>query len=306
MVSAKIVTASAIAAVGVSAQVDGVISSIVTQISNGLVAGRKSGVPESQASSEIAEIVAALKKNSDVENLLTSAANLVLGGLQSDGIVKLAAGAKASLAAFEGSGDYQTVVSLISAHVSDLDTKAGFASVTMNLAPILNLVIPPISSLSVGDQNVASAVNEIEGLALGLLGKVGLIGGVDTPAATASATASATTTPADTAAGTSTESATSATATASIITDAISSSVAETTDTAAGSAAGSAAGTTASVVASSVATSGSSVETTLSSAVESSSSTSTETSSISQVNGQTTLKGSVFAVAIVAAGALLI
>lgn len=271
MVSKKIVTAAAVATVGVNAQVDGIIKSIVTQISNGLVAGRKSGVEEAQASSEVAEIIAALNKNSDVQNLLTSAANVVLDGINSDGVINLVSGAKASLSAFEGSGDYQTVSSLIAAHITDLDASAGLASVSKNLAPVLNLVIPPISSLSAGDKNVASAIDMALTDAYALLGKFGL--GPDAGAA-------APTSAAGSASASATEASSSAQATAegtaSIITKAVSSS----------HAAGEAATHTGSAAATGVAA--------------------PSNTDVAQVNGQTALKGGVVAAGLVAAGALLI
>lgn len=281
MVSKKVVAAAAIATVGASAQVDAIIKSVAAQISNGLVAGRKSGVPESKAASEVGDIMSALEKNSDIQNLLTSVANCVLDGINSQGVVSIASVAQASLAGFEGSQDYQTVSSLIAAHVTDLDPAAGFASVSHNLAPILGLVLPPISSLSAGDQNVASAVNNVKNMAVSVFAKFGLLGEVATtsnmPASStlSSASASASGSASGSSSALGPNRGTSAPTTASIITKVVSSSSGKSASTNAPKA---------STVLPTVA----------------------PTTSVPQVNGQIALQGGAFVVGVVAAGALLL
>lgn len=299
MVSKKIVAATAVATVGVSAQVDGIISSILTQISNGIVAGRSSGVDSASASSEVAEIISVLNQNSDITNLLTAAASGVLGGISSDGVISLVNGAKSSIAAFEGSEDYVTLESLVSAHSSDFDPASALASVSANLSPVLGLVLPPIYSLSSTDSNVASAVNEASTLISGIFSALGLA--TDRAAATTSASAEAS----STAEATSTAAATSASETASASESAAESTSEAASASASASASESAAGTagttkasesTASIVTKSV----SSSKTGVASATGASSTT------LSQVNGQSTLKGGIIAAGVVAAGALLL
>lgn len=287
MVSKKVVAAAAIATVGVSAQVDAIIKSVAAQISNGLVAGRKSGVPESKAASEVGEIMSALNKNSDIQNLLTTVANCVLDGINSQGVVSIGSVAQASLAGFEGSQDYQTVSSLIAAHVTDLDPAAGFKSVSQNLAPVLNLVLPPISSLSAGDQNVASAVNNVKSMAVSVFAKFGLLGEVTTTSSK----------PASSTAGTS-----SASATASASKSGSTSPSPSGSSSRSGSSRGTA---TASIITKGVSTSGKSAST---NAPKTSSvlPTVAPTTSVPQVNAQIALQGGAFVAGVVAAGALLL
>ncbi|VVT54605.1 uncharacterized protein SAPINGB_P004159 [Magnusiomyces paraingens] len=185
MVSKTLFTAAVVAAVGANAQLDGIISSIAAQISNGLVSGRKDGVPESQAASEVGEILSVINRNSDVQNLFSEAGGLVLGGINSNGVISFASAAQASLAALQGSEDGKTLEALISSHGSDLDGPKAYTIITNNLSPVLNLVIPQISSLSAGDQNVASAVNQLTDAAKGVVAKYGLDGSSAAPATSA-------------------------------------------------------------------------------------------------------------------------
>lgn len=160
MVSKNIVAATVVAAAGANAQmVDGIISSLAAQISNGLVAGRKSDVPESQVASEVGEIMAIVHTNSELQNVFTEAAGMVLGGINSDGVISFISLAEASIAAFQQGEDGKSFDSLVSKHITDLDAPKALDNVQNNLAPVLNLVVPQVSSLSAGDENVASAVN---------------------------------------------------------------------------------------------------------------------------------------------------
>lgn len=191
MVSKTVLAATVVAAAGANAQLDGIISSIAGQISAGLVAGRRDGVPESQAASEVAQILTVLNGNSDVKNLLSQAGGLVLGGINSSGVVSFASAAQASIAALIGSPDGTTLDALISSHGSDLNGPKAFSIISGNLSPVLNLVVPQISSLSAGDANVASAVNGLLGSASSLVGKYGLLDSAAASSAAPSSSAAA-------------------------------------------------------------------------------------------------------------------
>lgn len=211
----KYAIALILAAAGANAQMDGIISSIAGQISAGLVSGRASGVPESQAASEVSEILGIFNANTDVKNLLSQGAGLVLGGINSDGVISLASAAKASISALENSNDGKSLEALISAHASDLDATKAFTIITSNLSPVLGLVLPQIASLSQGDQKVASAVNDMTSAALSLVDKYGLLKGGSGQAAASSTSA----------AGSAVESASSAVASASSAVESASSAV---------------------------------------------------------------------------------
>lgn len=312
MVSKKVLATTAIATAGVSAQVDGIVKSIAAQISSGMVAARKSGVDEAQAGSEVNDILTAINKNSDIQGLFTTAANIVLGGLNSDAIVTLLSAAKASLSGFDGSPDFSTVASLVSADVSDFDPSAGFENVSKNLGPVLGLVIPPISSLSATDSGVASQVNGLIGDATGLLGKLGLVGGSASASTTAESSSDSASSTTESSATDSSATETSATETSATETSATDSSATETstvessataTSEAVETSSDSAAGVTSEGTASIITKAVSSSHTDSAVATESTEPTS---SLVSQVNGQAALKGGVLAAGVVAAGALLL
>lgn len=190
MVSKRIIAATAVATVGANAQVGGIVTSIVGQISAGLVAGRASGADSAQVASEVGQIISALNANTDVDNLFTEAAQFVLGGIDSAGVISIIGAASASLAAFEGSPDFSSVLSLVGAHISDLNPDAAIASVSANLSPVLGLVLPPISSLSAGDATIAAAVNGAVATVEGLYSTLLAAGGSKSSSAAASSVAS--------------------------------------------------------------------------------------------------------------------
>jgi hypothetical protein len=277
MVSKTVIATAVIATVGVTAQVDGIINSIVTQISNGIVAGRQSNVPQAQAGSEVAQIITAINGNSDIQNLFTKAANVVLGGINSDGVLQLVDTARSSLAAFEGSDDFKSVDSLIGKYITDLNPPAAIASVQANLSPILGLVLPPIQSLSKAHQNVAASVEEVKTVGVSLLNRVGLLG------------------------------------TRAAASEAASTSAVETSSVAASSAAPSSAPASSAAPTSSAAASSSKApesSTTPATKPATSSAHSTiaaaTSSSITQVNGGIAVQGGILAAGFVAAGALLL
>lgn len=286
MVSKKIVAAAAVASVGANAQASAVVTSILGQISNGIVAARKSGVNSEQAGSEVAEIMTALNANTDISNLVNSAANMVLGGISSDGVIKLIDGAKTSLAAWKESDDYNTVYSLFGKYASDLNTDVVVASVSSNLSPVLALVIPPISSLSASDQTVASSVNMAVTDVSALYST--LINASASGSASASASASATASATATATGSESASA--------------SGSASESASKSSSESASKSASESSSASASSTASKSSSAQ--ASSNVTASSTPATTSST--QNNGQSKLQAGAIVVGIAAAGALLL
>lgn len=233
----KYVLAIFLAVAGVNAQFDEIISSIAGQISAGLVSGRRDSVAESQAKSEVDQIMNIVTNNSDMKNLFSEGAGLVLGGINSKAVVSFASAAQASLTALEGSNDGKSLDGLISSHGSDLDVTKAFTIIESNLSPVLGLIVPQISSLSGGDQTVASAVNGLTSAAISLVGKFGLL---DNAAATSAASSAASSV--SSAVASATSSAASATSAASSVassaassaSSAVKSSSAAPTDTASG------------------------------------------------------------------------
>lgn len=303
MVSKSVIATAVVASVGVSAQVDGIISSIVAQISNGIVAGRKSDVPEEQAASEVAQIITAINANADIQDLFTKAAGAVLGGINSDGVIQLVDTARSSLAAFEGSDDFKSADSLIGKYITDLDPSAAIASVQANLSPILGLVLPPIQSLSSAHEDVAASVEEVKTVGVSLLSKVGLLG---TRAAETSEAAS-------TSAAETSEAASSAAASSAAPSSAAASSAAPSSAAPSSAAASSAAPSSAaasSAAPSSHAVSSKAPESTTHVTKPATSSVATvsaaPSSSIEQVNGGVAVQGGILAAGFVAAGALLL
>lgn len=283
MVSKTAITLSALSVVCVSAQVDGIISSIVAEISNGIVAGRKTNVPEAQAGSEVGQIITALNANTDVQNILTQAANVVLDGINSDGVIGFVNAARSSLAAFEGSPDFKSVDSLIGKYVTDLNPPAAISAVNANLAPILGLVLPPIQSLSSAHKDVGASVEEVKTIGVSLLNRVGLLG--TQPAASEPTVTSA----------------------AEIRSTAASPSVSMTSAAHASSGASVSSAAVASPTTSFVVASSETTNHVTKPATSSSSSPVTVvSSSVTQVNGGTFVQGGILAAGFVAAGALLL
>lgn len=192
MYSKSIILATLLVASGVQAQ-NPIIQSIIGEISAGLVSGRASGVPESQAASEVNEILAVLNTDSNVQNLLSQGANLVIGGINSSNLISFASAAQASLAALQGSPDGTSVAELISSHGTDLDATSAFSIITSTLSPILQLILPSIQSLSSGDANVAAAVNDLTSAALSLVNSFGLLNPHTAAPSTTEASAASTT-----------------------------------------------------------------------------------------------------------------
>ncbi|KAF5092554.1 hypothetical protein D0Z03_002809 [Geotrichum reessii] len=282
MVSKSAIAFSALTIICVSAQVDGIISSIVTEISNGIVAGRKTNVPEAQAGSEVGQIITALNANTDIQDILTKAANVVLDGINSDGVIGFVNAARSSLAAFEASPDFKSVDSLIGKYVTDLDPPAAISSVNANLAPILGLVLPPIQSLSSAHKDVGASVEEVKTVGISLLNRVGLLGtqaAASEPTVTSAAEISST----------------AAFPSVSMTSAAHASSGASVSSAAAAST------TTSFAVASSETTSH-----VTKTATTSSSLATAVSSSVTQVNGGTFVQGGILAAGFVAAGALLL
>lgn len=298
MVSKSVIATAVVASVGVSAQVDGIISSIVAQISNGIVAGRKSDVPEEQAASEVAQIITAINANADIQDLFTKAAGVVLGGINSDGVIQLVDTARSSLAAFEGSDDFKSADSLIGKYITDLDPSAAIASVQANLSPVLGLVLPPIQSLSSAHEDVAASVEEVKTVGVSLLSKVGLLG--TRPAETSEA--------ASTSAVETSEAASSAAASSAAPSSAAASSASPSSAAPSSAAASSAAPSSAAP--SSHAVSSKAPESTTHVTKPATSSVATvsaaPSSSIEQVNGGVAIQGGILAAGFVAAGALLL
>lgn len=293
MVSKSVIATAVVASVGVSAQVDGIISSIVAQISNGIVAGRKSDVPEEQAASEVAQIITAINANADIQDLFTKAAGVVLGGINSDGVIQLVDTARSSLAAFEGSDDFKSADSLIGKYITDLDPSAAIASVQANLSPVLGLVLPPIQSLSSAHEDVAASVEEVKTVGVSLLSKVGLLG--TRPAETSEA--------ASTSAVETSEAASSAAASSAAPSSAAASSAAPSS-AAPSSAAASSAAPSSHAVSSKAPESTTHVTKPATSSVATVSAA--PSSSIEQVNGGVAIQGGILAAGFVAAGALLL
>ncbi|ODQ63845.1 hypothetical protein NADFUDRAFT_52837 [Nadsonia fulvescens var. elongata DSM 6958] len=148
------------------------VASLVSQVSQGLVDARQSSIPSSQAAAEISSLMKVITDNSDISNLLTSAINVVVVGINTSNIVQLAQQAMSSYSAFSDSSDYSTVQGLISASGTNYNLNEALTNVKSNLSPMFAVVTPQIAALPQNSQ-VDNAVNSIMVLGEGVISSIG-------------------------------------------------------------------------------------------------------------------------------------
>lgn len=149
---------------GVSAQGgDQFISSIANQISAALVEGRKSAVPESEASSKVNEIYQLIMSQSQIQEIISAAAGINPDSIKAEDITSYQSVIQTNLAklsTFQDSDASSTLNSLVADYIPQVNNAMLQTAISTRLATAILPVITQVSSLSAENDDVSSIIDD--------------------------------------------------------------------------------------------------------------------------------------------------
>lgn len=149
---------------GVSAQGgDQYVSSIANLISAGFVDGRKSGFPESEASSKVNEIYQLIMSQSNIREIISGAAGINPTSIKAQDITSYYSFIQtkiSELSTFQDSDASTTLSNLAMNYGPYIDTDKLYTAISTELEPALWPVVKQVSSLSAQNSDVSSIVGE--------------------------------------------------------------------------------------------------------------------------------------------------
>lgn len=125
------------------------VAAMASNIVRGIVAAKTdSSVSDASASAEIQAIMDIVTKNSNVDAFLQTAIPQAIAGLNTDNFPQLLSQAGATLDAFEGSPDFQSVLTSFRAVLSHYDPAQARQNVVNNLKNPLAIITPGLPTLT--------------------------------------------------------------------------------------------------------------------------------------------------------------